>query len=327
MTIRAAVLLALVLSLPVAMAGTAHAALPAPGCAGLAFSDEKGDVSAAAGPSATNLDITDGYFNTDAAGKVTATLKVANMSLMPPPPATAVSWYFTWVVKTTTYYVSLEADVTGAQTFETGTYGPNAAGTGEAYTPTGETKGTVTEGPDGGIAFEVPKAAQGSVGKVLTAPAGHSFQLVQNGLGGGVLLFGDETDPEGGQAYEVGKCEGGGTTVPGTTVGTTPIAPTLGSPQAAPKLPLGLQTKSVKLAKGTLAIKLKASDAVTQIGARVRKGDKVFGTGKLASLAKGATGTLKLKAKKIKKGSYLLDVTARLSDGRLASGQFTLRVK
>jgi hypothetical protein len=334
MTLRSPLLLAAVLGAFVAGAGSpAQAALPAPGCAGLAFSDEKGDVPAFAGPTATNLDVTDGYFTTDAAGKVTATMKVADMSLTPPPPATAVSWYMTWMVKDVTYYVSMETDLTGTQTFETGTYGPNAAGTGNSYTPTGEAKGTVTEGPDGGIAWEVPKAAQGQVGKVLSAPAGQSFQLVQNGLGGGVLLFGDETDPEGGTAYEVGKCEGlgggappaGGNTPPPT--GTPTTAPTPGSPQPAPKLPITLKTKTVKLKKGRLTVKLNAADAVTEVSVRVRKGKKAFGTGRTASIAKGETKAIKVKAKKAKKGSYLLDVTARLSDGRLASGGFKLRVK
>jgi hypothetical protein len=345
MTLRSTFSLATVLGALVALTGApAQAALPAPGCGGLAFSDEKGDVFEGAGPTATNLDITDGYFTTDASGNVKATMKVADMSLMPPPPATAVSWYMTWTVKQVVYYVSLETDLTGTETYETGTYGPNAAGTGNSYTPAGEAKGSVTEGPDGGITWDVPKAAKGSVGQVLSAPSGQSFQLVQNGLGGGVLLFGDDTDPEAGKAYEVGKCEGlsgGGTTGGGTTGGGTTgggtggggtggaptTAPTPGSPQPAAKLPLTLTSKSVKAKKGRLSIKLKASDAVTQVSVRVRKGKKAYGTGKLASIAKGATGTVKVKAKKAKKGSYLLDVTARLSDGRLASGAFKLRVK
>ena len=183
----------------------------------------------------------------------------------------------TWTVKDVTYYVSLETDLTGTETYETGTYGPNAAGTGFSYTPTGTTKGAVTEGADGGIAWEVPKAAQGALGKVLTAPGGASFQLVQNGLGGGVLLFGDESDPEAGKSYEVGKCEGltGSAAPPATTAPTAPTVPTATTPQAAPVLPLTLVTKSVKARKGMLALKLKASGAVTQVAARVRKGSKV----------------------------------------------------
>ena len=332
MTLRFTVLLATILATAVGLtSGPAHAALPAPGCAGLAFSDEKGDVPAAAGPTATNLDITDGYFTTDATGKVSATMKVAEMSLTPPPPATAVSWYMTWTVKDTTYYVSLDANVAGETTYETGTVTTDEQGL-TNYTPSGESKGSVTEGPDGGIVWEVPKAAQGSVGKVLGAPTGQTFQLVQNGLGGGVLLFGDETDAEAGRSYEVGKCEGlsgGGSTTPAATgpSGASTTAPSAGSPQPAAKLPLTLRTKSVKARNGRLTIKLKASESVKQVAARVRKGKKAYGTGKRASIAKGQTGSIRIKAKKARKGSYVLDVTARLADGRLASGAFKLRVK
>lgn len=331
MTLRTPLLVAAALAAVAAGAGSpAQAALPAPGCAGLAFSDEKGDVPAMAGPTATNLDITDGYFTTDPSGKVFATMKIVDMSLTPPPPATAVTWYFTWVVKEVTYYVSLDVNVAGETVWETGTYGPNAQGTGMSYQPTGTSKGEVTEGPDGGITWEVPKAAQASVGKVLGAPAGQSYQLVQNGLGGGVLLFGDETDAEAGTAYEVGKCEGltgGGGTTTAPPSGAPTNAPTPGSPQPAPRVPVTLKTKAVKLKGGRLAVKLRASEAVTQVAVRVRKGKKAFGTGKAASIAKGKTRTIKIKAKKAKKGSYLLDVTARLQDGRLASGAFKLRVR
>ena len=311
--------------------GSAHAqsAKPVPGCAGSQITDEKGDVSAAAGPTATNLDITGGFFLTDAKGLVTANLQINDMSLTPPPPATAVSWYTTWIVGSTTYYVSMETDVTGAQTFEHGTYGPNAAGTGDAYTPAGETKGKVVEGPDGVISIEVPKAAKGATGQTLTLPAASSFQLVQNGLGGGVLLFGDETDPEAGTPYAVGACE----------LGTAPAAPAPapGGPapapqpppaqQPAPALPLTLVTQSVKAKKGVLALKVRASGDLTQIGARVRKGTRALGTGRLAKLASGATGTIKVKARKARKGTYTLDVTGRLADGRLASASFRLKVR
>jgi hypothetical protein len=321
-------------------ATSAGAAPPPPGCAGLAFADEKGDVPAEAGPTATNLDITDGYFTFQPGGTVKATMKIADMSLTPPPPATAVSWYMTWTVKDVTYYVSLETDVTGTENYETGTYGPNAAGTGNSYTPTGATKGEVTPGPDGGITWDVPKAAKGAAGQTLTKPAGQSFQLVQNGLGGGVLLFGDETDPDTGRSYEVGRCESGGSAGGGATPVTTPAAggtgttgpatgPAPSSPQSqpAPKLALKLVSKTVKPSKGVLAIRLRASDSVTQVGARVRKGTKAFGTGRLAKIAKGATATLKVRAKQAKKGTYTLDVTARGSDGRLASGAFRLKVR
>ena len=313
------------LALVLLAAPASQAAAPAPGCAGLAFSDPEGDVPAMAGPTATNLDITEGFFNTDAKGKVFATMKVADMSLAPPPPATAVTWYMTWVVKDVTYYVSLDANLAGETVYETGTYGPGPTG-GDSYQPTGETTGTVVEGPGGSITWAVPASAKGSSGQSLTAPAGQTYQLVQNGLGGGVLLFGDETAADEGVTYTVGSCENGGgaTTVPGIATPNI-VAPGVALP--APTLPLTLATKSVKAKRGVVAVRLKGSAAVTSVVARLRKGNKAFGTGKLAAIAAGKTGALKIKAKKARKGTYVLDVTARLVDGRTASHAFRLRVR
>jgi hypothetical protein len=331
-------LIALLLSafavLCLAAVATGQGAAPAPGCAGVAFTDDTGDVSPSGGPTATNLDLKAGWFNTDKSGVVTANLQVANMSATPAPPATAASWYYVYTVGTTVFYVDMEADVTGAVIYEYGNYVVDETNGTATYTPTGETKGSFTEGADGVISMVVPKGAKGAVGQKLTASNGQTSPLIQNGLGGGVLLPGDDTAPEDGKTYDVGACElgtGGGTTTPPPAA--TPVpgqaptpAPAAGG-TAAPKLPLTLKTKSVKAKKGTLAIKLKASAAVTKIGARVRKANKAFGTGRLAKLAKGKTGTVKVKAKKAKKGSYLLDVTARLADGRLASATFKLKVK
>jgi hypothetical protein len=332
-----ALLLSALAALAVASGSFAQGTAPAPGCAGEAYTDETGDVfPAAGGPAATNLDIVKGWFNTDAKGVVTANLQVDNMSLTPTPPATAVTWYQVWTVGEAVFYVALESDLTGATVYDWGQYVVDEAAGTATYTPSGETTGSVVEGANGVVSIVVPKGAKGAVGQKLTQPNGQTAPLVQNGLGGGVLLPGDDTLPEDGKTYDVGACElgtGGGSTpapapatpAPGGGGAPTPAAAPGGT--AAPKLPLKLVTKSVKSKKGTLAVKLKASEAVTGIGARVRKGTKALGTGKLAKLAKGKTGTVKVKAKKAKKGSYTLDVTARLADGRLASGSFKLKVK
>lgn len=328
-------LLVVLLSASALVAAAAHAqgAAPAPGCAGLAFTDRTGDVSAFAGPTARNLDIVAGWFNTDPAGKVTANLQVADMDLMPAPPATAATWYTVWTVGSTVYYVALEADVTGATVYDWGTYVQNEAAGTATYTPSGETTGSVTEGPDGVVSIVVPKGAKGTPGQKFSLPNGQTSPLIQNTQGGGVLLPGDRTSPDEGRTYDVGACEfGGGSSdsapdapapgQPGAPSGSEPARPT-----AAPKVPLTLRTKTVRAKKGRLAVKFKASEDVTQIGARVRKGKKVFGTGRLAKLAKGKTGTVGIKAKKAKRGTYVLDVTARLADGTLSSGSFKLKVK
>ena len=316
-------------------------AKPAPGCAGMQVEDRRGDVSAAAGPTATNLDITGGFFTTDPAGVVTAHIQVANMSTMPPPPATAVSWFMVWVSGTTTHFVSLEADVAGNTVYEYGTVGQGPTGNTQ-YTRGGDTKGTVHNGPDGVISIVVPKAAKGAVGSTLATPRAESFQLVQNGLGGGVLLFGDETAE--GTDYTAGACElpggggaggggaggggAGGGSGPGSGAGGGPPS-TPRTPQAAPRLPVALVTKTVKRPRGrALVLKVRAKEAVKQLGARVRKGKRVLGTGKRASLRKGATVTVKVRLKgRAKRGTYRLDMTGRLADGRLASGGYRLKIR
>src|SRR5919107_263052 len=99
---------------------------------------------------------------------------------------------------------------------------------------------------------------------------------------------------------------------PTTSAGTT----SPGTAAAIPRpLPVKLLTKSVraKKVKKTLKVKLRSSEQVTSLAAQLRKGTKRLGTGKLRQL--NGAATLKLKVKKLKKGTYVLDLVGNDASG------------
>jgi hypothetical protein len=95
---------------------------------------------------------------------------------------------------------------------------------------------------------------------------------------------------------------------------------------AAKPLPVKVTTtkfKAKKVKKG-MTIKLASTEPLTQIAAQIKKGKKVFGKGSLAKL--NGKGSLKLKAKGLKKGSYVLDLVGTDGNGARRFAAFKIKV-
>jgi hypothetical protein len=96
---------------------------------------------------------------------------------------------------------------------------------------------------------------------------------------------------------------GGGTTTP------PPASPTPAAGQE-PAAVLSLKTRkaSAKKARKGLKLTISTTKPVKDVSAALVKGKKVLGKGKLASLQ--STGSITVKAKKLKKGSYVVALSA-----------------
>jgi hypothetical protein len=104
-------------------------------------------------------------------------------------------------------------------------------------------------------------------------------------------------------------------------------APAPAAPAAEPAATLSLKTKSAsaKKVKKSLKLSLGSSKPVTNVQASIKKGTKVLGTAKLASM--GTSGKVALKLKKaLKKGSYTIAITAN-DGGRTVGLSAKLAVK
>jgi hypothetical protein len=302
---------------------------PTPTCAGVTFTDPKGDAAIdlldAGGigsmPAPDNLDITQGFFkyDPDASGtaSLTANLQVANLSKEIPPLADAASWTFRWTVADVVYYLLAEVDSSGTPTFEYGTID------GVQLSKVGDAKGKLFEGADGVIQWAVPQSGtKAADGAKLTSP--YATSSATYGPGPSLLVTADTgPDSMSGKAYEVAQCPSTApATTPGTGTGTTPGT-------AAGVLPVTLLTSSAKASKAkkgkSLSFKLKSTEEVTGITAKLKKGKTFYGTAKLAKL--NGSGTLKMKLKKaLKKGTYKLNLTGSTAAGK-GKATFSVKVK
>ena len=256
-----------------------------------------------------------------------------------------MTWFGNYVFNGKQYFLRSMLDFTGAHVYEWGEFTPNPAGVGLTGVSVykGATKGAIHEGANGIVQITVPAEAGGAANSKLehiytqagqsrtTAPASSPG----NAPRGTTPIL--DTAPEAGGESKVTYTPAGCTLAsPVTTAApldklpaTTTTAPTGTSkvPETGGVAKLPITVAAAKAPKGkALSLKLKSTEPVTGLGARLRKGSKAVGSGKLAKL--GASGTLKLKlAKKVKKGSYLLDLAGSLADGRRAVVTLKLRLK
>lgn len=342
-----------------AVAGTAGAqeTKPVPtSCAGLTFTDAAGDqsftptrVQGQTVPSARkareNLDVLDGFFRyVPEGGKnvLTANIHIANLDKELEEGATSAGWYFKFKLGDVLNYVLAEVDGEGAVTYSYGTQ----AGT--QLTETGATTGKLFEGPDGIVQIVVPSALKLD-GKTLATPYAVAGFIEGTGpvgpFGGASLSNTADNGPDDttkGKNFVATPCAEAGTQTPisggtgGGGGGTTPGGTPGGTPPAAGPATLDLKVTVPKLSAKKLkkskrfTVKLQAGESITGLAAKLLKGKKAVGTGRLASIAPGA-GKLKLKlarkaAKKFKKGTYTLSFSGTKADGRKASGSVRLRV-
>ena len=341
-------------------AGAVDDTQPAP-CQDLPFKDPAGDMANhlqdPTGAKTDSSDITAGFLqHTPSKGKdaTTYNIVVKNLEKTVPDTFTTMSWtsYYT-TGEGSIRFVKAWLDFAGGEAYEYGVFTPDPTGelplTGVSQTQ-GQTTGKLFEGANGVIQVVVPEAhgkigdtfqelySASGIGKTLPA----SPSAPNRGLSAQLDLAPDE-GAAAGKSWTVSTCPSGQAqtpvgglppapvdTPPTTEPGTSAPAQSQPQPaQAAPgtrALPVTLVTKAVaaKKVKRSLALRLRSSEAVTNLGAQLRRGNAVVGRGKLAKLS--GTGTLKLAVKKLKKGTYTLDLAGDTASGR-AIGSIALKVR
>jgi hypothetical protein len=255
----------------------------------------------------------------------TVNITIKNLSGSAPPPATSITYDATYTATSgTVNFVRAYVDFTSSVVFEYGHQEDLTVSTRYAYD--GDTKGKLFTGADGVVQIVIPAAAGGKAGTTLKT-INAEVQLGRTAIVPGAvnqsptrgLSFQNDVAALG--TWTVEPCEAApAATTPGSGGGPAPTT-------QAGTLPLKLKTTKVKPAKAhkSVALKLQASQPVTKLGARLSKGKKVFGTGKLAKLS--GAGTLKIKlSKALKKGTYQLAIAGTDAQGRRGAATFKLRV-
>jgi hypothetical protein len=307
---------------------------PAPACYGMAFTDKKGDTASQA-PGAQpggreNLDLLGGFYKYDATKGDDATtfnIQIANLSTDIPQGATAVSWYISYGSEAGDPWLRAVTDFTGVVSYETGHYeivGPQTQSVRD-----GSTNGAFFEGPDGVIQIVYPKDGPGKPGTTLKTAGVTAYEARQ------VLPAASPTPAKGGLLYEVDLATTKGTyTVGAPCPAAAPAAPAPSTAAPSPggqplnngtqPLPVKLLTTGAK-AKKTLKLKVKAGEKVTKFGLQIRKGKKVFGKATKAVLS--GTATLKVKTRKLKRGTYTVDLVGTDGSGARRFAVAKLKVR
>ena len=335
-------------------AGSATGADPTPApCGGtLGYKDPAKDqvdhTQAPAADQTPSTDIVGGFLLHEPARAADATsLNIVIKELKAEVPANYVSmtWFGNYVHDGKQYFLRAMLDFTGANVYEWGEFTPNPTGVGltGASVYKGTTKGALFEGANGIVQIVIPAEAGGAANSKLEhiySQAGQSRTTAPASTPGnaprGTTPVLDTAPDVGGESkvtYTPAACTAatpvtGGNplqqvpaTVAAKPTGTSQVAETGG----VAKLPVTVA--AARAPKGrALSLRLKSTEPVTGLGARLRKGSKALGTGKLAKL--GGSGTLKLKlARKVKKGTYDLDLAGNLADGRRALVTLKVRLK
>jgi len=326
------------LAFAVSPASAVDDAKPSVSCFGFLYKDKAGDAvstnpagDASAKPE--NLDLIDGFLKFDAAkNETTVNIRIKNLTTDLPPGATAINWQVNYVGKAgTNDFLRASTDASGIVTYDYG---------GVEETPAipfnvrkGPTTGAFFEGPEGLIQMVFPEAVEpkGQVLKAFTISANEAIQ---------VLPAAAPTPVKGGSVYATDTASGGSTqhTIGQPCPATPPPAPpvtagpptTFGAPTGTTSeapLPVKVATtkfKAKKVKKG-MTFKLSSTEPLTQLAARLLKGKKAVGKGSLAKL--NGKGSLKLKARGLKKGSYVLELSGTDGKGARRFKSFKIRVK
>jgi hypothetical protein len=314
-------------------AGAVDDSKPTP-CGGtLLITDGPGDQANTQVPAqfqSPNTELTGAFLKYDAGkGETTYNIVVKKLEASVPAPYVSDSWnaYFD-TSDGTRHFVRAFLDTTGTVAYEHGTFTENPTGVGitglSLYA--GTTTGKLFEGDAGIIQIVIPKefAAPGAKLTHLYVSSGQGITLPASAPGyfrglSAVMDNAPSSAPESAPAtFTVAPCTAAAPAAGGG--GGTPKA-------GAAKLPVKLASSSAKAPKGkSLVLGLKASKPVSKLAAKLLKGTKTVGSGKLASLS--GSGKLKLKlSSKLKKGSYVLTLTGSLSDGSKAKTSLKLKLR
>jgi hypothetical protein len=319
-----ATLVAAALAAAVAVAGPAGAADPAPtfdGC-GKAVKDSPSDGTSETGGAPDQSEIEGAFLNADAS---TINIIIKNLDGTVPPPYSSITYDAKYDTSDGSYFVRAYLDFTGSVVFEYGHLDTTVSTT-PRYQRDGSTQGKLFEGQHGVVQIAIPPEAGGKPGTTLKALTAET-QLGETTVVPGAVPsptrgLSAPSDDVGLGSVTLGACASPATptTSPSTPTGTPPSA----TQQTAGPLPVTLVSKSVKHAK-TVKIKVRSSQPLTKLGARISKGSKVYGTGKLAKL--NGNGTFKVKAPKLRKGTYLLAIAGTDAAGNRRTASFKLKVK
>lgn len=300
-----------------AVPATAQDAKPQPtSCAGLAFEDAAGDQGLApqARRSPDNMDVRQGFFRyvvgSDGRPVLTTNLVVAKLDKTVDAGMHGASWYFLWDNDGTTQFTRVDL-IDGAITYQYGHQEP------QGLTVDGTTRGRFIEGEMGVVEVVVP-GAMGVSGKLLGAPEGQGrIRYGTAALNNSAVVDGTA----GGNDFQANVCTadsaGGGASGPDVAPRTPP----------APPLGVKVLSRSAKVAKRAVAVKLQSSGTVTALKARLLKGKATVATGSLMKLAGKGTLKLKLRKKSLRKGSYALTISGRNSSGQSATVNAPLRIR
>lgn len=331
---RLATPLAAAALLALATAGATAGAAPAPDCNGQAYKDAKGDAALPSGD-APQLDILQG-FTTVSGTDSTYHLQIADLSTQPVAPFLTLNWYLMWNQAEEERFVEASYSPESGVTYSYGILDPTLGFSQDGDVPV---SGTFTEGPDGFISIVLPKDKV-KVGDTMNTLHADTRAGIGTSTTGGLV---SQADDAAGKTVKLTNCAAApapATPGPGATPAPgTPPAPggsggsgggsTGGNPASAPVVQFSLVGKAGKAAKAAkkkkLALRIKSSGPVTRLTAKLIKGKKVVGSGKLAKLNGTAKLTIKLKSKRLKKGRYKLNVSGKDSSGRTAGA--TLPVK
>lgn len=301
-----------VIALAGAPAGAQSTAKPVPSCIGTAVEDPAGDQGVTfaglpfpviqAGP---NSDITKIFLTYDASAGISyLNVQVSELTKSVPAGASDLDWYVTYTLDGADRFVVAKLVPDGTVSYSQG----SAATT---LSEEGDTTGAFYEGKDGVVSIAVPNAAEGAK---LTAVGGFSATALDL-VAVSALPHADDSPDDGvgtGEAT-VQNCTpaGGG----GGGGGVDPV--TIVVRGSGPKAKSASKSKSA-------SFRLTSSGTVNGLKAKLKKGKSTVGTGKLATL--NGKGTIKLKLKKkVKKGSYTLQLTGNDANGQPVS--YKLKVK
>lgn len=310
------VLAAAGLAAAAAVPATAQSGKPAPSC-GHQLPDKAGDVQQA------NMDFTGGFFQrTDV---TTINLVVKNLDKTIPEGNTFVSWNLYWTGgDDVNRFVRAVTDFSGVVSYEFGTVEDGGSVT--VSRAGGIMPGAMFEGPDGVVQLEIPENFDGKAGSVLKGPNAITYTGAPGAAAAPTPTRGPLTqlDTSTGKNYTIGQPCSTAPTPPPTVPGPPPSSPPTAAAPADQKLPVKVLTRRAKAGK-RVAVKLRSSEPLTKLSAQLVRGRKAVGKGSLARLS--GKGTLKLKLRGAKRGSYRLDLAGTDSKGvrRFGSAKLTLR--
>ena len=318
--------IAVLASVAVAVApASAQNAKPEP-CEGkLLITDPAGDQTTTANglvplfATPDNTDVLGLFFRVDG-DKVTANIVVSDLNTTPMAPFSATRYRAYATVSGNVQYFEALVSSSGA----TYSYGGQLPAV--SYTQEGTTTGALFEGKNGIVQIVLPPDVGGTVGASLgatSATAGLLTAPVPAELMTPPLYFQADTAPDGsadGPSTKAVVCEAAPTTAPGAGGPVTTTTPTISVKSSA-------QSAKKVSKKRSVSFTFTTSEALTSVVAKLKKGSTVVASGNAASLSGTKAIKLKLKQKKLKKGSYTLSFSAKRASGPAVSATFKVKLK